>query len=403
MKQSSRLVELESVSKLEKIFWIIGLTLLTVIVIVLGYNGIPEKEVAVRVTQKKPRQNIAIMVTIEPEISYAEEISREINVQSQDLIIIDQKLSEISELIGQMEEAQNLESLIASTSSKIEEVGELINKVRSECETIHIKCGDFTVGNINPIKEIVNYPLNSNLTSELSLLSCDSMDSAETRRLTLEETESLQASLSKVEQEYNTAYKLYSGLYRDFKLFDEQQKLQNTKESLKEKLALVKISTKTDLSKPIGFTEDEIRYFLICINELNALKRQNIQIPEEVIELLPRIIVEYVKDHPMNEFFVISVMGWESGHCNSDYAKKRNNFFGMKSRGEGMYFNSVREGLEEGVQCVYNHLEGKKTIHQVNDTYRPYQEGKEEKDYERYAWSEGVMSVMWLYKGVEID
>lgn len=403
VKQSSRLVELEPVSKVERICWKIGFALLTVIVIVLGYRAIPEKEVVIQNTNQRPKKNIAIMVKIEPDFSYADEISREINVQSQDLIIIDRKLVEVSKLIGQMEEAQNLGTLMESISSKLEDVGKLINKVRSKCDSIHIKCGDSTYESINPIKETVNHPLNSSLTDGLNLLLCDSSESTETKKLTSEETERLQASLSEVEQEYNSAYKLYNGLYRDFMFFDEQQKLQNTKESLKEKLASVKISTRADLSKPIGFTEDELRYFLLCINELNALKRQDIQIPEEVIELLPRIIVEFVKDHPMNEFFVISVMGWESGHCNSDYAKERNNFFGMKSRGEGMYFNSVREGLEEGVQCVYNHLEGKKTIHQVNDTYRPYQKGKEEKGYERYSWSEGVMSVMWLYKGVEID
>ena len=406
MKRTSRLVELEPLSETEKKCWIIVFALLTAIVIALGYRAIPEKEVVIQTTNQKPKRNINIMVTIEPENSYADEIRQEIDVQNQNLIIINHKLVEISELIGQMEEAQNPESLIESARPKIEKLGELISTVQSKCESIHTKCYDYEVEEMNPAKvnhQIVEYPLTSNLTGKLVSLSNDSHVSNETKKLTRAESKSLQVDLNQLNQQYNAVYKLYSGLYRDFEFYDEQQKLQKTKESLKEKLASVKISTRADLSKPIGFTEDELRYFLLCINELNALKRQNIQIPEEVIELLPRIIVEFVKDHPMNEFFVISVMGWESGHCNSDYAKERNNFFGMKSGGEGMYFESVKQGLKEGVQCVYNHLEGKKTIHQVNDTYRPYQKGKEKKGYERYSWSEGVMSVMWLYKGVEID
>lgn len=158
--------------------------------------------------------------------------------------------------------------------------------------------------------------------------------------------------------------------------------------SLRKKINEVKATTTADMSKPIGFTTQELRYIL---------QNSGLIEEEEVIETLSEVITSEVKRYPVNELLVISVMSLESQYFTSSMARNHNNFSGMlKKGGKPLHFSSMREGMKRGVKCLYKNLKGKNTIYDINKTYCEPVEG------EKYGWSKLVLKIMKRYKSIDI-
>ncbi len=162
----------------------------------------------------------------------------------------------------------------------------------------------------------------------------------------------------------------------------EYESFEQMKVSLRAKLQSANISYSTDMSKPIGFSEEELKYLL---EHCGMIKDPNI------INTLPRVMVETVKNKNVNELFAISVMSFESGFFKSALARNKCNYGGMRGQGGWMSFTSMEEGLASAISCVHGNLKGNNTVEDVNSTYCGSSE-----------WSENVLDIMESYRATKI-
>lgn len=179
-------------------------------------------------------------------------------------------------------------------------------------------------------------------------------------------------------------------------IIEEYERTEKAKQTLLEKINSLVISQNIDMSKPIGFTEEELRYLL---ERIGLVQQRN----PEIIDVLPRVMVEAIKDYPVNELFSIAVMSLETGYFRSDLAVKNFNYGGMMgTHGKALTFDNMEEGLIAAIRCLYRNLKGSNTIFEVNQSYcSPTDlngDGKIEGNAERYQWSYQVMSIMTRYK-----
>ena len=169
--------------------------------------------------------------------------------------------------------------------------------------------------------------------------------------------------------------------------FDEQ----DIEKSLQDKLSSIYIYDGMDMSQPIGFTSEELRYLL---NNSGLISN------EEVLSKLPEILVNTIEQYPVNELFSLSVMSLESGYFTSELAQNKNNFGGMlNSDGSGIYFDTVDEGLQKAIMCVHFNLKGSNTIYEIQDTYCP----PDADGNNGYEWSSLVLSIMQSYAYTEVS
>lgn len=148
--------------------------------------------------------------------------------------------------------------------------------------------------------------------------------------------------------------------------------------SLEKKLEEFKINSKTDMSKSLGLTESEIR---ILLSNSGLVK------DSEIIEVLPKIMVQTVAENEVNELFSIAVMSYETGYFDSKLARNKNNFGGMMLNGRAMSFETKEEGLEKAIICAHNNLRGNNTANDVERSYCP----------DNQYWSNNVISIMKMY------
>ena len=163
----------------------------------------------------------------------------------------------------------------------------------------------------------------------------------------------------------------------------EQEAYEAIEASLIKKLNSMDITLSMNMGQPIGFTEEELR---LLLEKVGLVKDQRI------LDTLPAVMVETVKEYPVNELCSIAVMSLESGHFKSDLAVNNNNFGGMLVKGVGMKFSSVEEGLAAAIRCLYKNLKGNNTLHDINKSYCPPSQPGD------YHWSDKVLNIMQRYK-----
>lgn len=189
----------------------------------------------------------------------------------------------------------------------------------------------------------------------------------------------------------------YEGRLREFQdIIEEYEYAEKLKQTLLEKINSIVISQNVDMSKPIAFTEEELRYLL---ESIGIVQQRN----PEIIDVLPRVMVEAMKDYPVNELFSIAVMSFETGYFRSPLAINNFNYGGMMgANGKGLKFDNMEDGLAAAIKCLHKNLKGSNTIFEVNQSYcAPTDlngDGKIEGNAELYNWSYQVMSIMTRYK-----
>lgn len=193
----------------------------------------------------------------------------------------------------------------------------------------------------------------------------------------------------------------YQRRLREFQnIIEEYEHIEAVRQALLEKLNSFLISENTDMSKPIGFTEEELHYLL---ESIGFVRERN----PEIIDVLPSVMVETVKEYPVNELFSIAVMSFETGYFRSYLAMEKFNYGGLLGAdGKGLTYASMEEGLAVAIQCLYKNLKGSNTIFEINETYcAPTDlngDGKIEGIKELFHWSTQVMSIMERYKNAAL-
>ncbi len=293
-------------------------------------------------------------------VSSINEMQNEHNNQKKNLEISNEKLYDAKASLEQLfkdeqQEKDQLDLYYNNAKTKLDEAEKLLADVKKRLEQTSGECS-----------EILRQPLSlsENLDSQLK---------------------DVKEKLDGIELEYGIIYETYMNLSSKL---EEYEALQSMKASLKEKLS-ISISGKMDMSKPIGFTKEEFEYML----------RQSHLVKDEVIlNTLPQIMVDTVKEYEVNELFSISVMSLECGYFRSSLAVNKHNYGGMiGSDGKGMAFESVEEGLRRAIICLHKNLKGNNTIYEVNLSYCPPTFDGD------YGWSESVLKIMKRYASIEID
>ncbi len=182
--------------------------------------------------------------------------------------------------------------------------------------------------------------------------------------------------------------------FQDF--IEEYECMEEVKFALLQKINSLAISQNLDMSKPVGFTEEEIRYLL---ESIGIVRKRN----PEIIDILPRVMIETMEEYPVNELFSIAVMSLETGYFRSNLAVKNFNYGGMMgANGKGLKFDNMEEGLIAAIKCLHKNLKGDNTIFEVNQSYCSPSDlngdGEIVGNEELYHWSYQVMSIMNRYK-----
>lgn len=181
--------------------------------------------------------------------------------------------------------------------------------------------------------------------------------------------------------------------FRD--IIERYENREEVKQSLLQKINDLEAFRNSDMGKPIGFTEEELRYLL---RSVGIVQQRN----PEIIDILPRVMVETVKEYPVNELFSIAVMSFETGYFKSKLAIKNFNYGGMMGSEKALTFDNMKDGLKAAIRCVHQNLKGSNTIFEVNRSYCSptdlNDDGKIEGNEELYHWSYQVMSIMTTYK-----
>lgn len=162
-------------------------------------------------------------------------------------------------------------------------------------------------------------------------------------------------------------------------------------ESIFKKMDNMQVSTHMDLSKTLGFTEEELTYLLLNLKRPDG---KVITDDKDLAICIAEGIVSTTKDNPVNELFVLSVMSYESYYFENEGARKANNFSGMMDGGRLLQCENVINGAQKSVECIYNNMKRGNTACDINESYC--------KPLNDYQWAKKVISIMSTYQSTEI-
>ncbi len=310
------------------------------------------------------------------------EVKKVATEQKEQLKDANDKIEKTKSKVNELTEAtDNVVATCEDTKKQLKETKEVLEDIKSECASAdekHLTMAEETVKTKFKAKRKIQ---ESEALLETVSISHDEV--SEKHEAVKEEVKELEEKTEKdipdtqelintVQSDCETAYQEYTELEMKVQDFEE------TLNGLREKMDF-QISGGMDVSKPLGLTEEEVRLLL----QITGLIQN-----ESVVEVLPKVLVETVKEYPVNEIFFLGVMCTETGYCTSNLAVYKNNFGGMMYRGKGMSFSSVEEGLSRAIKCLHDNLKGSNTIHEVNSTYcQSAPDGM-------YSWSTQVLSIM---------
>lgn len=189
--------------------------------------------------------------------------------------------------------------------------------------------------------------------------------------------------ISGIERQYSSILEHYTMLENKMsdylELIEQYEAFENMKVTLQATLNTMQISGDMDMSKPIGFTAEQLQYLL---EQYGLIRNQ------QVLNTLPTMIVETVKEYPLNELFCVGVMCLETGYFQSALANNKHNYGGLLTSKGYQSFETMEEGMQETIKCIHRNLKGNNTIYEVNVTYCP---PKTQGDYE---WSRLILNIM---------
>lgn len=388
MFKQRRLGELEPVSKFERIFTLSIIVILILLSIKLCFKN-SKSELKVGVDM--PTQSLTFQVIDDSSIymettSAVTELKKDLDLQQTKVEIIKRRMEKIrnsaDELLSQ--DPNDVEYTdIESIRENLQEVGGWVEKVKEDCSQIYKE--------YKSLKSNFDRTRNDRKGFSIQSLSNTHNNVRQTSSSPLDKVDSdiydLCSYLYDIQEDNCFAEVSYIEISDKIDDYQERVDFENMKRSLKEKLSTVKISSRADISQVIGLTEEEIRYLLECSGLIED---------PEIIETLPRVMVETVKEYPVNELWSIAVMASETGHFTSNLALNSFNYGGMMDAEGAMSFDSMEEGLYRAIRCLYLNMEDKpkKTIAEVNKSYCPDSIP---------GWTNLVMDVLSLYVTSDID
>lgn len=390
--KKQRFGELEHVTKFEKVCVLVALTLCFAIAVVLSLS----KSQAIKLNVNHVSNLHAISIINAKQSIYHKTCAHldelENNLKNQELRvrIVDEKLDEIELNIDKLLSDKQDTTLYNETKQTLENLATYIEDIQQECKLVY---DDYTklqseIGQ-NSSKLITTISDGSNMLQlgKVQTLSYENASYESTSNIEFK-SQDFYSYINSVQIERFFSEMRYVILSERLEEYEKIIEFENMKSSLKEKLSSIEISKRADVSKVTGFTEEELRYLLECSGLIDD---------PEIIATLPEVVVETVKQYPVNELWSIAVMCLESGYFTSNLAIKHNNYGGMLYKGKAMRFDTMEEGIQRAIQCFYNNLKGDNTIYEVNETYcEPDENGK-------YGWSYKVMDVLSLFVSTEIN
>jgi len=195
--------------------------------------------------------------------------------------------------------------------------------------------------------------------------------------------------LLEVEKKLSENPDMFSDIQEDYTVCENRLKeYQEMIQAIHEKSS-IEISSQTDMSKPVGFTKEELQYLL-----QNVKNSQGDFVIEDrsFAEELAKAIAQGVEEYPVNEFCVLGIMSFETGYFTSWLAENHYNYGGLlKSDGTGFKFESVEEGVIATVKCIHSNLKGNNTIYDINKSYCSPIDGDE------FGWAKNVLIILKTY------